>query len=106
MPACPGITLALEGMMTSCPGITLAVEGMMTSCPVITIAVEGMMTSCPGITIAVEGMMTSCPVITRQHYAIALNSLHVFIVRVYFVIPFYFVTFNVQAIVDFIVCAK
>ena len=43
IPSCPGITLAVEGMMPSCPGITLAVEGMMPSCPGTTLTVEGMM---------------------------------------------------------------
>ena len=42
-PSCPGITLAVEGMMPSYLGITLAVEGMMPSCPGISLAVQGMM---------------------------------------------------------------
>ena len=51
----------------------------MPSCPGITLAVEGMMPSYSGIMLAVEGMMPSCHGITRQHYTIALYSLHVHI---------------------------
>ena len=79
------VILTYQGMMPSCSGITLAVEGMMPSCPGITLAGEGMMSSCPGITLAVEGMMSSCPGITRQHYTIALFSLHVYILSFHFI---------------------
>ena len=57
----------------------------MPSCLGITLAVEGMMPSCPGITLAVEGMMPSCHGITRQHYTIALYSLHVYILSFHFI---------------------
>ena len=57
----------------------------MPTCPGITLAVEGMILSCPGITLAGEDMMPSCPGITRQHYTIALYSLHVHILSFHFI---------------------